>query len=113
MPPASLAEKVNAALVEATVPSGPESIMVSGGVDSMIVHVLLAGVSSMFPATSIARTSKLCSPIERSWYSIGEVHLRQSAPSSEHSKVDSGSLDENVNVAVVLTRRSDRVAGPL
>jgi hypothetical protein len=63
--PASLEEKANVALVLVVVATGPESIDVSGGVVSAgasIVQLQLAGVGSMLPAWSIARTSKVCEP---------------------------------------------------
>ena len=40
---------------------GPESIVVSGAVVS-IVQVWLAGLWSVLPAASVARTEKVCSP---------------------------------------------------
>jgi hypothetical protein len=47
--------------VDAVGPDGPEVIVVSGAVRS-IVHVKVAGVASTFPATSVARTEKLWLP---------------------------------------------------
>ena len=52
---------VNAADVLATVPAGPLVIVVSGAKVST-VHVRLAGVASVFPAPSVARTLKVCAP---------------------------------------------------
>jgi hypothetical protein len=50
------------------VPDGPDPIVVSGAVTSggmATVHVRLAGVASVFPAPSVARTSKVCDPFGR------------------------------------------------
>jgi hypothetical protein len=62
--PASPAVKAKAAVLEATVPVGPESIVVSGAAVSS-VQVSSAGVGSALPAASIARARKLCGPSER------------------------------------------------
>jgi hypothetical protein len=53
--PDSLALNVNVALALVTVPLGPESMVVWGAVRS-IVQLWLAGVASVFPAASRART---------------------------------------------------------
>jgi hypothetical protein len=54
------------ASVALVVPEGPDTIDVSGGVVSavarLIVHVRVAGVGSVFPAASLARTSNVCEP---------------------------------------------------
>ena len=49
---------VKAAEVLATVPDGPPVIVVSGASVST-VQVRVAGVASVFPATSVARTLKV------------------------------------------------------
>ena len=51
-----------------TVPSGPDVMLVSGGVVSgvPIVHVRVAGVGSVLPAASVARTLNVCDPAARS-----------------------------------------------
>ena len=54
-------ENSNVASVWLVVPDGPESIVVSGAVVS-IVQVWLAGLWSVLPAASVARTEKVCSP---------------------------------------------------
>jgi hypothetical protein len=62
----SLAEKVNLADVLTVVASGPEPIVVSGGtVSGSSVQVWLAGVGSALPASSTARTSKVCGSLPR------------------------------------------------
>jgi len=56
--PGSVDPKANVADVLDTVPDGPESINVSGGVVSLwIVQVRVAGVASVLPAASVARTA--------------------------------------------------------
>ena len=62
--PASVEENVNVAEVLATVPDGPAVIVVSGATVST-VHVRVAGVASVFPAASVARTRKVCEPWAR------------------------------------------------
>jgi hypothetical protein len=62
-------ENVNEADVLATVPDGPELMVVSGGVESgvgavFIVQVRVAGVGSTLPAASVALTWKVCDPSE-------------------------------------------------
>ena len=57
----SVPEKVKLAAALLVSAGGPESIAVVGAVVST-VQVELAGVASMFPAWSIARTSKLWEP---------------------------------------------------
>ena len=56
-------------------PDGPDEIVVSGGVVSATatVHVRAAGVLSMFPAASIARTRKVWLPAASAEYPFGEV----------------------------------------
>jgi hypothetical protein len=63
--PVSVAENVKVADVLAVRPFGPESIVVSGGVTST-VQEWVAGVGSVFPARSVARTSKVWDPSARS-----------------------------------------------
>jgi translation elongation factor TU len=45
-------------------PAGPESIVVSGAIVST-VNVRVAGVASVFPAASVARTANVCEPCAR------------------------------------------------
>jgi len=62
--PDSLEENVNVAEVDAVVPEGPESIVVSGAVAS-IVQVRVAGLASVLPAASTALTENVCAPSDR------------------------------------------------
>src|SRR5918999_1530883 len=80
--------------------AGPALMVVSGGVVSM-VQVTLAGVTSVLPSASVARTEKGCSPSARPVSSTGEGHAAYPAPSSEHSKVAPASA-EKLMIAEVL-----------
>jgi hypothetical protein len=97
---------VNVALVSCVEPDGPESIVVSGGVVS-IVQVRDAGVASRLPAVSFARTANVCVP-SGSVYSAGVVQAANAAPFSEHSKV-AASFAENAKLAEPV---ADRTGGP-
>src|SRR6478672_5296624 len=88
---------------------GLESIVVAGAVRS-IVHVCVAGVPSVFPAASVARTSKLWLPSPRADVVSGLVHGLQLPPSTRHSNVEAGSPALNPNVGVASL---DGPAGPL
>ena len=59
--PASVDVKLKLAEVEFVGSAGPAVIVVSGA-DRSIVHVWLAGVPSVFPAGSVARTSNVWLP---------------------------------------------------
>jgi hypothetical protein len=117
---ASEEENVNEALFCFTVPEGPESMVVSGGVVScgggavLTVQVRVAGVASTLPAPSLALTEKVCEPSARTPCSgtvFGELHEAKAPPSREHSKVEPASEEENVNVAEVLLTVPDGPEG--
>ena len=55
----SLAEKVNAALVDSVADGGPVSIVVCGGVGVSTVHSCVAADGSTSPSASVATTSKV------------------------------------------------------
>ena len=64
--PASVEVKPNAGVASLVGPLGPEVIVVSGAVVSdgaLIVHVCVAGVASVLPAASVARTLNVCEPV--------------------------------------------------
>ena len=95
------AQRRDVAVVE---PDGADVIDVSGGVVStgaVTVHDAVAGVASMLPARSIARTSKLCAPTARPLYDAGEEHVAQAPPSMRHWNVDAASVAVNVMLALV------------
>ena len=57
--PASLDENENDAVVAGVDAGGDAEIVDSGGVESTVVHSSTAGVGSMIPAASIARTANV------------------------------------------------------
>jgi hypothetical protein len=86
------ASEVNEKLApaELVVAAGPLVSVVSGAVES-IVQAKEAGVASVLPAASLARTEKLCSPSARPAYSFGLVQASYAPASSAHSKLAPGS----------------------
>jgi hypothetical protein len=79
---------------------GPESIVVFGAVRS-IVQVWLAGVASVLPAASVARTSKVWLPAPSAASVSGLEHDVQLPPSMRHSKLEPGSEELKEKVGVV------------
>src|SRR5688500_19641758 len=75
-------------------------MLVSGALVST-VHEWCAGLPSVFPAGSTARTSNLRTPSASPEYTAGDSHGVYTAPSREHSKRASSSA-ANVNLAEVL-----------
>ena len=98
----SVPVNVNVAEVELDGSGGPEVILVSGGVVSgavvSIVQVWEAGVASVLPAVSVARTSKVWEPSARASTVWGLEQEAKPPASSWHSKVED-SLAEKVKVA--------------
>jgi hypothetical protein len=93
----------HASAVDVTVIAGPQFT------GACTVQLWLAGVPSVLPAASIARTLKLCAPTAKLLWVNPGVHAAKGPPSREHSKVEPDSLAENVNVALVLVVEA---AGP-
>ena len=95
--------KVNDAEVEATVPLVPPVMVVSGGVVST-VKVRDAGVWSVLPEASLARTEKVCEPSPSPVRSFGEAQAPQAPASSLHSNVapSSGLVKLKLVEAVVI-----------
>ena len=93
----SLAENPNEGLASVVDPEGPESICVSGGIEST-VKVREAGVSSTLPAASLARTSNVWTLEAKPEYDFGEVHGAHSPASILHSKVAPASVAVKVKV---------------
>src|SRR5215217_3223526 len=67
--------------------------VVEAGAVASIVHVNDAGVASVLPAASVARTSKVCEPSARPLYDFGEEQVVQEPPSIRHANVDPLSLE--------------------
>ena len=83
--------------------------VVSGG-GTLTVHVWLAGVGSVLPAASVARTSKVWDPFARLEYDAGEMQAPQAPASSRHWNVEPSSLEVNEKLAVATV--SGRVEVP-
>ena len=99
-------EKSNVAEPLATVPAGPDLIVVSGATVST-VQVAAAGVGSRLPAASVARTVNVCGPWARLEYDFGDVHEAAAAVSSLQVKLTSGSDAPNEIAALVLGTEPD------
>jgi hypothetical protein len=97
--PVSLEEKPNCGVGLVVSPLGPESMDVSGGPVSTVKDAL-AGVASVFPAASLARTWNVCGPSPNAGGVSGDVHGANAAESMLHSKLAVPSGDENWNVGV-------------
>src|SRR5918999_1524470 len=82
------AENVNVAVVSVASSCstpGPETIVTTGG--GATVHVYTAGVDSVLPAASIARSRSVCGPRVRSENCSGEVQeFHDVVESRAHSK---------------------------
>src|SRR5918998_4319075 len=61
----------------------------AAGLSVSITQVKLAGVDSVFPASSVARTSRVCEPSPSAASVSGELQALQPPPSSWHSNVRS------------------------
>jgi hypothetical protein len=79
--------------------SAPTVTVLQAGVT---VRVRTAGVSSVLPLASVARTRISCDPTPKPVYWRGDVQEVNVAWSSEHSNVEPDSLEGNPNVALVL-----------
>ena len=66
------------------------------------VQVALAGLGSVKPDRSVARTSNVYVPSARSEYVSGDVQALKASRLRRHSKVEPGSLELKVKVADVL-----------
>src|ERR687894_477697 len=96
--PDSLELKWNEALVLVVVAGGAVVIVVCGAAVSTVI-ARLAGLVSVLPAASVARTSNVCAPSDNAPVVCGEVHAAKAAASTRHWKLAPASL-ENPNVGV-------------
>ena len=114
--PDSELEKAKDAVVCVVVLAGPLPIVVSGasgsrgGTATVTVHACVAGVASVFPAASVARTLKTWLPTATLAYTAGLVQDVNDAPSRAHSNADPPSELAKVKLAVVTVVV---LAGPL
>ena len=104
-----MAEKPKVGVGSFVAPDGPESIVVSGGPVST-TKACWAGVASVLPAGSVARTSKVCGPSPSAAVVWDELQDAHAPPSIRHSKLEPGWSDENANVGVASAVGSE---GPL
>jgi hypothetical protein len=93
-----LNEKLGSASLSGS--GGDAVIVVSGSVRS-IVQAWVAGVASVFPAKSVALTSKVCEPAASPVYALGEVQEAKAPASSLHSKVEPASEELKEKLASV------------
>ena len=70
-----------------------------GGGVVLIVQLREAGVGSALPAASVALTVKVWEPSARPEYVFGEPQAAKATPSSEHAKVEPGSVALKAKVA--------------
>ncbi len=98
--PDSFEVKLTEAVVEETFPEGAAVIVVLGAAVSTVQEAL-AGVASVFPAASIARTWIVCDPCERLESARGLVAVIQDPLSSFLWKVTPDSFELKVTEAVV------------
>src|SRR5918996_2295943 len=96
--PDSLELKWNEALVLVVVAGGACEIVVCGAAVSTVI-ARLAGLPSVLPAASVARTSNVCAPSDNAPVVCGDVQAAKAALSTRHWKFAPGSL-ENPNVGV-------------
>jgi ABC-type transport system involved in cytochrome bd biosynthesis fused ATPase/permease subunit len=107
-PPSARHSKVDPASVDTKlkVPAGlfvglgGLAVIVVSGATVSTVQAKDAGVGSMFPAVSTARTSKVCAPSARAAVVKGEVQAAKAAPSTRHLSV-AGSVEEKLKVPAV------------
>jgi hypothetical protein len=75
-----------------------EAVIVVLGADASTVQVNVAGLVSVFPAASLARTLNVWEPSATLVYVVALVQVEKPPPSSSHSKVEPASLDTNEKV---------------
>jgi hypothetical protein len=93
--------KVKDALGMVVVAGGPPVIVVLGQVRS-IIHVKVAGVGSILPLVSVARTWNVCVPATKPVYVVGVVQPAKKPLSKLHAKVLLALVDWKVKPALVL-----------
>src|SRR5215210_4206616 len=80
-------------------PAGAVSEPVGAAVST--THVCEAGVGSVLPAASVARTRNVWLPSASAEYAFGLAHGANPAPSSSQAKLEPGSLEANEKLAAV------------
>jgi len=87
--------------VTSTDPDAQPPELGGGSCSCSTVQLKVAGVWSVLPDPSVARTPKLWAPTERAEYALGLVHADQAEPSSWQAKVEPLSLEEKEKLALV------------
>src|SRR5919106_1377797 len=106
-PSVAVNEKLGSVSLEGS--DGAAVMFVFGAVRS-IVQVCDAGVASVLPAASVARTSKVCEPADRLVKLFGDVQEAKEPLSSLHSKLELPSLEVNEKLGSVSLEGSDGAA---
>ena len=75
------------------------AVMVVSGAPVSTLQVKLAGVASVLPAESVARTENVCEPSARPVIVADELQAAYGAASSLHSNVDPGFVDVKEKLA--------------
>lgn len=101
MPLLSVETNENKTIDSPTVPEGPDVIVVSG-VTVSIVQLLVAGVGSVRPWDSVARTENECEPSASASVVSGDEQLEKLAPSCEQVKVAGLMEDEKAKVVIAV-----------
>src|SRR5918997_485077 len=91
--PDSLELKWNEALVLVVVAGGAVVIVVCGAAVSTVI-ARLAGLVSVLPAASVARTWNVCAPSDNAPVVCGEVQAAKAAASTRHWKLAPASLEK-------------------
>jgi hypothetical protein len=104
--PEALAVALNASAVPAALESGLDCtfespISVCGAAATATVNDCVAGVASVLPAVSVARTAMPCMPSARALVVHGLVHAAQAPESSRHWNIEPLSLAVKANVGVL------------
>ncbi|MFP5452314.1 MAG: hypothetical protein ACLGG9_11295 [Thermoleophilia bacterium] len=93
--------KLTAVEVVLITAAGACVIVVCGAVRST-VNDTEAGLASVLPAASVARTSNVCAPSLRPVNCTGETQGANDAPSRRHSKVDPASDDAKLTLVEIV-----------
>src|SRR5918992_2653095 len=80
---------------------GAGEVTATDGPVASTVKPWIAGVGSVLPAASVARTARVCGPLGCAARVCGELHTAYGPPSTAHSKVEVASVALNVKSGVV------------
>src|SRR5215213_8798513 len=91
-PAAVPALPLKAGVVSAVAEPSAGAARVTAGAVRSTVKARLAGVASVLPAGSVARTEKVCAPSGSPATALGELHADHEPLSTRHSKLDPPSV---------------------